>query len=72
MKMRSVIQIKNRGNDEMCCARAIVTGIVRIENDPNWNSIRKKLWETVRICKHIAQIGGCSFWEMQGRRNQMV
>ncbi|WAR15803.1 hypothetical protein MAR_030397 [Mya arenaria] len=35
---RSVIQIKN--NDELCCARAIITAIAQIENHPQWNSIR--------------------------------
>ncbi|XP_052761746.1 uncharacterized protein LOC128204370 [Mya arenaria] len=34
---RSVIQIKN--NDELCCARAIITAIAQIENHPQWNSI---------------------------------
>lgn len=36
---RSVIQIKN--NDELCCARAIVTAIARIEKHPQWDSIRR-------------------------------
>lgn len=35
----SIIQIKN--NDELCCARAIVTAIARIEKHPMWDSIRK-------------------------------
>lgn len=38
---KSVIQIKNR--DLLCCARAIVTAIARIEKHPKWNSIRQGL-----------------------------
>lgn len=36
---RSIIQIKNK--DTLCCARALVTAMARIENDPNWHSIRR-------------------------------
>ena len=35
----SVIQIKN--NDQLCCARAIVTAIARIEKHPQWDNIRR-------------------------------
>jgi len=35
----SVIQIRN--NDELCCARFIVTAIARHEQHPQWNSIRQ-------------------------------
>ncbi|WAR14681.1 ZN358-like protein [Mya arenaria] len=35
----SVIQIRN--NDELCCARAIVTAKARVENHPEWNNIRQ-------------------------------
>ncbi|WAR12282.1 ZN777-like protein [Mya arenaria] len=34
----SVLQIRN--TDELCCARAIVTAIARIEKHPQWNNIR--------------------------------
>ncbi|XP_071476164.1 uncharacterized protein [Diadema antillarum] len=40
IKKRCIIQIIDRSNEKICCARAIVTGIARIERDPNWNSIR--------------------------------
>ena len=33
------IQIPDNG-DNLCCAKAIVTGIARIEKHPDWNSIR--------------------------------
>jgi len=36
---RSIIQIRN--NDDLCCARALVTAVARIENHPQWNSIRQ-------------------------------
>ena len=36
---RSIIQIRN--NDELCCPRAFVTAIARIEKYPQWDSIRK-------------------------------
>ena len=35
----SVIQIRN--TDELCCARAIVTAIARIEKHPQWDSVRR-------------------------------
>jgi hypothetical protein len=35
----SVIQIRNQ--DEICCARAIITAMARIEKHPQWNSIRQ-------------------------------
>ena len=39
--MRSVIRIKNRGINEISSARAIVTGIAMIENDPTINPLDK-------------------------------
>ena len=36
---KSIIQIRN--SDKLCCARALVTAIARIENHPQWNSIRQ-------------------------------
>ena len=36
---KSVLQIRN--SDELCCARAIVTAIARIEKHPYWENIRK-------------------------------
>ncbi|XP_072173772.1 uncharacterized protein [Diadema setosum] len=38
-RKRCIIRMKNA--DNMCCPRAIVTGIARIEKHPNWNSIRQ-------------------------------
>ena len=38
-KKQSIIQIKNK--DKLCCARALVTAIARIEKHPQWNSIRQ-------------------------------
>ena len=40
-KKRCFIQIIDKQNEQICCARAIVTGIARIERDPHWNSIRQ-------------------------------
>ena len=37
---RSLIQIP-RNPDNLCCARAIVTGKARLDNHPQWNSIRQ-------------------------------
>ena len=36
---RSIIQIKN--SDNLCCARALVTAMARIQNHPQWDNIRK-------------------------------
>ncbi|MCW4344201.1 MAG: hypothetical protein N0E48_12745 [Candidatus Thiodiazotropha endolucinida] len=36
---RSVIQIQNR--DNLCCARALVTAMARVQNHPQWDSIRR-------------------------------
>lgn len=38
-KKTSVIQIKNK--DDLCCARALVTAIARVDYHPKWNSIRQ-------------------------------
>lgn len=35
----SILQIRNQ--DELCCARALVTAIARHEKHPQWNSIRQ-------------------------------
>ncbi|XP_071509043.1 uncharacterized protein [Diadema antillarum] len=53
LKMRSIIRIKDRGADNMCCARAIVTGIARIENDENWNSIRQSYGKQGEYAKSL-------------------
>ena len=37
----SKCRIEKRNNDNMCCRRAIVTGICRIENHLNWDTIRQ-------------------------------
>ena len=36
---RSIIQIRNK--DELCCARALVTAMARVQNHPQWNNIRQ-------------------------------
>lgn len=36
---KSMIQIRN--SDNLCCARALVTAIARIQNHPQWDNIRK-------------------------------
>lgn len=36
---KSIIQIKN--NDQLCCARALVTAMARLEKHSQWNSIRQ-------------------------------
>lgn len=38
-KKRGIIEINNR--DELCCARAIVTAIAKIDNDENYDTIRR-------------------------------
>ena len=38
-KKKCFIQIQQRA-DNLCCARAIVTAKARLDNHPNWNSIR--------------------------------
>ena len=35
---RCFINIKNQ--DKLCCARAIVTGKAKLDNDEEWNNIR--------------------------------
>lgn len=35
---RSVIQIRNK--DELCCARALITAMARLESHPQWQNIR--------------------------------
>ena len=29
-----------RNDDELCCARAIVTAKAKLDSDPNWNNVR--------------------------------
>ncbi|XP_053390102.1 uncharacterized protein LOC128553023 [Mercenaria mercenaria] len=36
---KNIIQIKN--SDDLCCARALVTAIARVDDHPQWNSIRQ-------------------------------
>ena len=38
-KKRSVIRIQN--DDELCCARALITAKARVDKHPKWNSIRQ-------------------------------
>lgn len=39
MNKKSLLKILN--NDKLCCARAIVTAKAKIDNDPQWETIRK-------------------------------
>ena len=76
LKMRSVIRIKNRGNNEISSARAIVTGIARIENDPNYKSIRQSYGKQTDYARALHKEVGvpreslpppwCTFWKMRG------
>ena len=44
---RSIIQIRNL--DDLCCARALVTAMARVQNHPEWHSIKqgRKIQETL-------------------------
>lgn len=44
---RSIIQIRN--SDDLCCARALVTAMARVQNHPEWHSIKqgRKIQETL-------------------------
>ena len=59
--MRSVIRIKNRGNDEISSARAIVTGIAMIENDPNYKSIRQSYGKQTDYARALHKEVGVPF-----------
>ena len=61
LKMRSVIRIKNRSTDEMCCARAIVTGIARIEKDPNYSSISQSYGKQANYARALHKEAGVPF-----------
>ena len=61
LKMRSVIRIKNRANDEISSARAIVTGIVSIENDPNYKSIRQSYGKQTDYARALHKEVGVPF-----------
>jgi len=39
-KKQNIIQMKS--GDKLCCARALVTAIARVEKNPRWNSIRQR------------------------------
>ena len=51
-KKRSVIRIQN--DDDLCCARALVTAKARMDQHPKWNSIRKggKLQKELALLLH--------------------
>ena len=59
--MRSVIRTKKRGNDEMCSARAIATGIARIKNDPNYKSIRQSYGKQADYARALHKEVGVPF-----------
>lgn len=58
---KSIIQIKN--NDLLCCARAIVTAIARIEKHPQWNSIRQGLSIQKELATELHTRAGVSVGE---------
>ena len=72
--MRSVIRIKNRGNDEISSASVIVTGIARIENDPNYKSIRQSYGKQTDYARALNKevgvpFGKCGFEEIKRFEN---
>ena len=50
---KSIIQIRNK--DELCCARALITAMARVQNHPQWNNIRlgHKIQEQLARDLHI-------------------
>ena len=55
-KKTSIIRICN--NDELCCARALVTAKARIDNDPDWGNIRKGRQIQTHLAKTLHQEAG--------------
>ena len=82
-KKKCLIQIP-RSDDNLCCARAIVTAKARKDNHPKWNSIRQGRKEQLRLAKELhaaAQVPqgilcGKEEWEkfqdVLGREYQLV
>ena len=67
MKKESVIRIKNQ--DELCCARAIVTARAKLERDPEWESIRKGHWRQQELAIELHNLanvpeGECGYQEL--------
>ena len=63
-KKNSVIRIQN--DDELCCARALITAKARVDQHPKWESIRKgkPLQRTLALdLQHEAKVplGPCSY-----------
>ena len=63
----SVISIDNK--DELCCARAIVTAKVRVDDHPKWNSFRRgvSIQRDEAIKLHIeanVEMGKCGYEEL--------
>jgi len=48
---RSIIQIRNQ--DELCCARAIVTAIASVEKQQQWESIRHGRYAQDKMTKDL-------------------
>ena len=66
-KEQSVIRIQN--DDDLCCARALVTAKAKVDQHPKWNSIRqggKLQKELALLLHHEADIplGPCSYDEL--------
>ncbi|XP_071959492.1 uncharacterized protein [Antedon mediterranea] len=59
---KSIIKIKNDGNETICCARAIVTGISMLEDKINnvarWNNIRKSYDQQKTAALHLLRDSG--------------
>ena len=65
---RCTIRIQN--NDDLCCARAIVTAKARIDNDPQWNSIRLGRGVQTELARKLHEksgvpIGKCGIEEVK-------
>ena len=55
-KKKSIIRIRN--NDELCCARALVMAKARIDNDPDWENIRRGRQIQTHLAKTLHQEAG--------------
>ena len=56
---KSVISIKY--NDDLCCARALVTAKARVEQHPQWNNIRQGRSFQEHLAEELHHEAGVSF-----------
>jgi len=66
-KKESVITIKN--NDNLCCARAIVTAKARLDNHPKWDNIRRGFGKQKELALRLhrqagVRAGVCGYEEL--------